>query len=97
MLAMQFYATTENAGMARAGQVAEILRGDPGFEGVQVLGPAEALIGKLKDIYRTGLYLRSKDTELLIAAKDLVEAMQEEQRGTSDVIIQFDMDPTGAF
>ncbi|MBR3516798.1 MAG: primosomal protein N' [Lachnospiraceae bacterium] len=97
MLAMQFYATNETAGIARAGQVAEILRGDPRFEGVQVLGPAEALIGKLKDIYRTGLYLRSKDTELLIAAKDLVEAMQEEQRGTSDVIIQFDMDPTGAF
>ncbi len=97
MLAMQFYSSREGTGMARAAQVAEILRCDKKFEAVQVIGPAEALIGKLKDIYRVGLYLRSKDTDLLIAAKDLVEAMQETQRGTSDVIIQFDLDPTSAF
>ena len=97
MLAVQFYSGHEKAGMARAQQVAERLRSIAAPEKMQVIGPAEALIGKLKDIYRTGLYLRSADAEQLIAAKDLVEAMQEEQRGTSDVMVQFDLDPTSAF
>ena len=97
LLAVQFYASKEDAGIARAQQIAELLRKDEAFDAVQVIGPAEALIGKLKDIYRTGLYLRTGEMDLLIRAKDRIEALQEEQRGTSDVIIQFDMDPIGTF
>ncbi|MBR1471465.1 MAG: primosomal protein N' [Lachnospiraceae bacterium] len=98
-LTVQFYSSDANAGKSRAELVAEKLRGMREMKGVEVIGPAEALIGKLKDIYRTGLYLRAKDLERLIEAKEIVETIQEEARQAPgpDVMLQFDMDPVGAF
>lgn len=62
----------------------------------QVIGPAPASIGKLQDIYRFVLYVKSPAYERLIEVKDMVEAMAEQMKGNNALkneVIQFDFDP----
>ena len=99
LMTMQFYSKDENAGLARAKQIAEIIKNMPGDK-PEVIGPAEALIGRLKDVYRTGLYLRHADRELLHRAKDLAEEAERGlsmKTGAADVMLQFDFDPVNSF
>ena len=66
----------------------------------EVIGPAEALIGRLKDVYRRGLYLRHKDMDVLQRAKDLAEETERilcMRAGAADVMLQFDPDPVNSF
>ena len=100
IVAMQFFSEDAEACLRRAGTVAERLRDTYGTEGLQVLGPAPAIIGRLKDIWRYGLYVRHRDPEMLIRAKELAEGVQEEsllQRGAGDVSLQFDFNPVSGF
>ncbi len=100
MLTLQFYSGDDKAGMERAVKIAGIIRNMPGGDVPEVIGPAEALVGKLKDVYRTGLYLRHKDLNVLHRAKDAAEQAEYEMSrlpGSSDVLLQFDLDPVNAF
>ena len=99
MMTLQFYSKDEKAGPERAGQIAEAIRKMPGDK-PEVIGPAEALIGRLKDVYRTGLYLRHKDMDVLRRAKDLAEETESGlcmKAGAADVMLQFDLDPVNSF
>ena len=74
MLSLQFFSRDPDAGMERARLIKEKLKGVAGD--LVILGPSEALIGKLKDVYRCGMYLRHGSLDVLIAAKDAAEAAQ---------------------
>lgn len=61
-------------------------------QGLHVIGPAEASIGKLNDLYRHVFYLRHEEYQVLVEAKDRLEAFCRE-REMKNQIVQFDFDP----
>ena len=71
-----------------------------GKEGLYVIGPAAASIGKIQDIYRYMVYVKHKDYEELIAVKNTIEALLEERAESKKAgkeIVQFDFDPVCAY
>ena len=71
-----------------------------GKEGLYVIGPAAASIGKIQDIYRYMVYVKHKDYEELIAVKNTIEAFLEERAESKKAgkeIVQFDFDPVCAY
>ena len=60
---------------------------------MSVIGPASPSIGKINDIYRKVIYLKSEDERILMAVKDRMEKYIEINRGFQSLKIQFDMNP----
>ncbi len=60
--------------------------------GLHVIGPAEASIGKLNDLYRHVFYVRHEEYQVLVEAKDRLEAFCREQE-MKNQMVQFDFDP----
>ena len=105
---MQFFAKREEEAKAGAEQAARYARqiaqrqagGPEGQKGAVpdtvVIGPAPALIGKINDIYRYGVYVKNKNYEKLVQIKDGIEALRasaERMQG----LCQFDFDPVHNF
>ena len=64
------------------------------------IGPAPAVLEKLRDEYRYVIYVKSPDYDTLIVCKDGVEAAAERAVKASremDTMFQFDFDPINAF
>ncbi len=63
---------------------------------MQVIGPTEAAVAKVNDIYRRVIYIKSEDYEVLIHAKEGIEHLLAENtwRQTS---VQFDFNPMNGF
>ena len=59
----------------------------------RILGPSDAAISKLKDIYRKVIYVRNPDYDILIDIKDRIEAALLENTIGKNVHIGFDFDP----
>lgn len=108
MMGVLVTSAEEEQGKQLAGQLVQLISGQ-GMEThsskedkpldqstVQVIGPAKAVIGKIKDIYRFVFYCKSTDYGQLTALKDKIERylQQSEQRGKS---VQFDFDPIDNF
>lgn len=74
----------------QAGSVAEELAGRLREKnGLQVLGPGEASIGKLRDIYRYMLYAKSAEYTCLTEAKDLLEQYIRKRGLAGTCTVQF--------
>lgn len=58
---------------------------------VHVIGPAEASVGKVNDVYRRVLYLKHKDTSVLLDIKEKTEQYIAMNSGFRKIYIQFDM------
>lgn len=104
MLAVQVFAREEERARSLADSMAEMVRAkwcnDPGkapgigemTDGVGVIGPAPAAIGKINDIFRFVFYVKSGKYDKLVEVKDLLEEnIQTRQLKTEGV--QFDFDP----
>ncbi|MCD7826463.1 MAG: primosomal protein N' [Clostridiaceae bacterium] len=61
-----------------------------GWEGIQVLGPTDASILKMRDVYRRVLYIKSADYQLLCQVKNHCEAFLREQENYRDCRLTFD-------
>src|SRR5699024_11367646 len=57
---------------------------------IKVIGPTNALIGKIKDTYRKVLYLKSLKKTVLIEAKDRIEQHYHRSFPNGRLRIQFD-------
>ena len=73
-----------------------------GAADVRLIGPAEATIRKLSDIYRQVMYIKSGDLSALMAVKDELlcyDRNVRESRGmrTGQVRISFDLDPMSIY
>lgn len=67
-----------------------------GTQKTVVIGPASAFISKINDIYRYGVYVKSRDYGKLTAVKNAVETLrsrQEKPKGSC----QFDFDPVHTY
>ena len=64
---------------------------------VQLIGPTEPSVGKVKDIYRKVIYMKHAQYDVLIDMKDKLEEYIELNPGFMHLRIQFDFDPMGIF
>ena len=60
---------------------------------IVIMGPEDAYIGKLKDVYRRVIYLKSKDYDRLVRVKDVIEAFLLQQKQYRNTTTWFDFDP----
>ena len=74
-------------GMYYIGQfVKKVYHGD----GLHIIGPASAPVGKVKDVYKQVLYLKHEDYHILVNIKDKIEKYMEINSGFRKIYIQFD-------
>lgn len=64
---------------------------------VQLIGPADASISKINDIYRKVIYLKTGNYDKLIELKDATEQFTQMQPVCKDINIQFDFNPMSGF
>ena len=64
---------------------------------VQLIGPADASISKINDIYRKVIYLKTDNYDKLIELKDATEQFAQTQPVCKDINIQFDFNPMSGF
>lgn len=61
-------------------------------DNVRIIGPSDATIGKLNDMYRRVIYIKSADEQILRAIKDCADAFAYEQ-----VTVTVDVNPMQAY
>lgn len=66
-------------------------------KGVQIVGPADATVTKINDVYRKVIYIKAKEYQTLVNIKDQVEEWNKRQTNNKNVNIQFDFNPTSGF
>ena len=66
------------------------------WSGIQVIGPAEATIGKINDLYRHVFYVRHADYQILVEVKDRLEQFCKEQE-LKNQTVQYDFDPMNTY
>ena len=64
---------------------------------LKMIGPADAAVARVNDIYKKVLYFKHPDYGVLIQIKDKVEQLMEEKQGVRNVSVQFDFDPVNGF
>lgn len=64
---------------------------------VQLVGPADANISKINDVYRKVIYLKAKDYEILVGLKDAAEKYVKDNSVYKDVSVQYDFNPMSGF
>lgn len=89
MLAIQVLSYDNEDAMKLSKLLAEKIRGR---EDYMVLGPAEAGIGKIKDVYRFVTYVKNKDYAALVEVKNELEKYLRAMEGRRSNVL-FDFDP----
>ena len=59
----------------------------------RILGPTDAGIAKIKDVYRKVIYLRNEDYDILIGIKDKIEAELLRTTAGDGTYVGFDFNP----
>ena len=72
---------------------------DESFAGkpIQLVGPADATIAKVNDVYRKVIYIKTKDYQNLVQLKDRLEQYMKDNRDFQNVSVQFDFNPMSGF
>lgn len=65
--------------------------------GIRVIGPGEASLAKVNDIYRQVLYVKEKDYKELVKVKDRLELWIDRQELPKDIHITFDFNPMSSY
>ncbi len=64
---------------------------------IQVVGPADATIARVNDVYRKVIYIKTKDYQDLVSLKDRLEYYMKDNRDFGQVSTQFDFNPMSGF
>ncbi len=107
MLAVLTEAADEEAAMQYSSKIATLLREftkqvnfDANHDIIKgnfsVIGPAEASINKINDIYRRMIYIKSADYNILTLCKDQIEQWMETDE-SKEIRVQFDFDPMNSY
>ena len=64
---------------------------------IQIIGPADASISKINDIYRKVIYIKTKKYDHLVQLKDRLEWYVKDNRDYASVNVQFDFNPVNGF
>ncbi len=83
-----------------AARIADHLAGwlaQKSVEGVSLVGPADAAVARVKDVYRKVIYVKAREYGTLVDIKDAAERYIRDERTCRELTIQFDFNPTGGF
>lgn len=83
-----------------AGCFAEYLKGNITEQKKKVLliGPADAAVAKVSDVYHKVIYMKTADYQMLVGLKDsLLAYIKKEKNIFSDITVQFDFNPVSGF
>ena len=64
---------------------------------IQVVGPTDASVARVNDIYRKVIYIKTKEYQDLVLLKDRLEYYMKDNRDFSQVSVQFDFNPMSGF
>lgn len=64
---------------------------------IQLVGPADAAVAKVNDIYRKVIYIKTREYETLVGIKDNIENYVKDNPAYRNVSVQFDFNPTSGF
>lgn len=89
----------EMASKKVVGRLQKHLDEDESFAGkpIQLVGPADATIAKVNDVYRKEIYIKTKDYQNLVKLKDRLEQYMKDNRDFQNVSVQFDFNPMSGF
>jgi primosomal protein N' (replication factor Y) len=87
--------TTEQATQLLADRLAAAIRSSGSR--VLLVGPADASIARINDIYRKVVYMKADDYRTLVALKDGLEPFIKDNRQFSEVAVQYDFNPASGF
>ena len=90
MLAVQIYGKEEENVKQLARRLTDVVKSNMDF--LQILGPTQANISKINDIYRYVFYAKHAEYDTLVAVKDCVEETLRQWQ-PRQLSIQFDFDP----
>lgn len=66
-------------------------------ERIQLIGPANATISKVNDIYRKVIYIKTREYRNLVLLKERMEWYIRDNRDFQNVSVQFDFNPMNGF
>ena len=64
---------------------------------IQIVGPADATIARVNDVYRKVIYIKTKDYQDLVLLKDRLEYYIKDNKDFGQVSVQFDFNPMNGF
>ena len=64
---------------------------------MQLVGPADAAVAKVNDIYRKVMYIKTREYDILVDIKDNIEKYVKDNPAYRNVSVQFDFNPTSGF
>lgn len=96
MLMIQIFETREEAGILLGNRMKEYLKEYALKNRMLIIGPANAGIGKINDVYRFSLLLKHKEKNVLKEAKTRLEQFLG-TCGIEGKIVQFDFNPMNSF
>lgn len=64
---------------------------------MQLVGPADAAVAKVNDIYRKVIYIKTREYDTLVDIKDNIEKYVKDNPAYRNVSVQFDFNPTSGF
>lgn len=92
MMAVQVVSRNKEAGMLLAQELSAVVI----KEQLRVIGPTQATVGKINDIYRHVFYVKNKEYDRLVKIKDTLEKVTEEKKLRNEAVY-FDFDPMNSF
>ena len=96
MLMVQIFEKEEQKGILLGNKMKEYLKEYAMKNRMLIIGPANASVGKINDVYRSCLILKHKDKNILKRAKNCLEQFLS-TCGIEGKIVQFDFNPMNSF
>lgn len=83
-------------GLPEDGTVSGETETEKTWQRLQIIGPTEAAIGKINDLYRHVFYLKHPDYQMLVQVKDILEHFCKEKE-LKNQTVQYDFDPMNTY
>lgn len=96
MLLILVFAQKKEAAVQTAEEIADRIRSMQ-VAGLQVIGPADAILARLHNLNRRVIYLKHADYEALVRIKDEIERTMKQSQAGSRATVQFDFDPMNEY
>ena len=91
ILGIQVNSEKQSDAIAQADILADLIRRTA--PDIVIMGPEDAYVGKLRDVYRRVIYVKDDDYDKLVAVKDVIDKFLLEQKQYRNTTTWFDFDP----
>ena len=101
MMAVLIISREKQAGRELSGQMTDLVKHErdkqDGDEHIlQVIGPTEASVSKISDLYRHVFYVKHADYQVLVDVKDMLELFCKDKE-LKNLTVQYDFDPMNTY